>query len=202
MRLSNQGRKPQIHETAYIAPNAVISGDVCVGAHSRILFGAVLTAEGGPITVGEQTIVMENAVIRGVPGRATSIGNHCLIGPHAHLTGCTIENECFIATGACVFNGAVVRSQSGVRIGGIVHINTELPSHSLVPIGWIAVGRPAEMYPPGDHDRYTGELSRLDFGKTVFRVGKRSDGYLDMVAATTKYAEFLGRHSDDRVLER
>lgn len=202
MRLSNEGKRPQIHDTAYIAPNAVISGDVSVGAHSRILFGAVLTADGGPVVIGEHTIVMENAVVRGVPGHGTTVGDHCLVGPHAHLTGCTIENECFIATGACIFNGATVRTQSGVRIGGIVHINTELPPHSLVPIGWIAVGRPAEMYPPDEHSRYTEELSRLDFGRTVFHVGKRSDGYLDMVAATTKYSEFLGRHCDDRRISR
>ena len=56
---------PQVAESAYIAPTAVLAGDVTVGPHSRVLFGAVITAEGGPVEIGANCVIMENAVIRG-----------------------------------------------------------------------------------------------------------------------------------------
>src|SRR5215467_11133689 len=99
---------PQVSESAYIAPTAVLAGDVTVGPHSRVLFGAVITAEGGPVEIGRNCVVMENAVIRGVPGQQTRIGDDVLVGPHTHLTGCVIEGGSRIATGAIVFNGARV----------------------------------------------------------------------------------------------
>jgi carbonic anhydrase/acetyltransferase-like protein (isoleucine patch superfamily) len=77
-----------------------------VGPESRILFGAVLAAEGGPVTLGAHVIVMEQAVIRGTRAHPARIGDHALIGPHAHLTGCTVQDSVFIATGAAVFSGA------------------------------------------------------------------------------------------------
>lgn len=54
--IEHRGKSPHIDRSAYIAPNAVISGDVRIGAHSRVLFGAVLTAEGGPVVIGENCI--------------------------------------------------------------------------------------------------------------------------------------------------
>src|SRR6516162_1223555 len=73
---------PRVSESAYIAPTAVLAGDVIVGPHSRVLFGAVITAEGGPVEIGRDCVVMENAVIRGVPHQGTSVGDGVLIGPH------------------------------------------------------------------------------------------------------------------------
>jgi carbonic anhydrase/acetyltransferase-like protein (isoleucine patch superfamily) len=55
---------PQVAESAYIAPTAVLAGDVTVGPHSRVLFGAVITAEGGPVQIGSNCVIMKNAVIR------------------------------------------------------------------------------------------------------------------------------------------
>jgi serine acetyltransferase len=57
----------QVADSAYIAPTAVLCGDVTVGPHSRVLFGAVVTAEGGPVEIGAHCVVMENAIVRGVP---------------------------------------------------------------------------------------------------------------------------------------
>ena len=62
-------KSPQVSESAYIAPTAVLSGDVTVGPHSRVLFGAVITAEGGPVHIGSNCVIMENAVIRGYRAR-------------------------------------------------------------------------------------------------------------------------------------
>ena len=65
MLVEHQERRPQVAPTAYVAPNAVVAGDVVVGEDCRILFGAVVTAEGGRVELGEQVIVMEQAVVRG-----------------------------------------------------------------------------------------------------------------------------------------
>ena len=76
MLVEHRGRRPQLAPTAYVAPNAVVCGDVVVGEDCRILFGAVVTAEGGRVELGEQVIIMEQAVVRGRQGHATRIGRH------------------------------------------------------------------------------------------------------------------------------
>lgn len=105
MLLEHRGERPRIHESAYVAPTATICGDVTVGANSRVLFGAVVTAEGGAVEIGAECIVMENAVVRGTPKHPVRIGDHVLVGPRAYLTGCTVEDNVFLATGSAVFNG-------------------------------------------------------------------------------------------------
>src|SRR5262249_7196332 len=93
-------KSPVVHATAYVAPNATVRGDVTVGAGCRIMFGACVISEGQPLVLGENCIVMENAVIRSTSVHPTRIGAHCLVGPHAHLAGCKLDDCVFIATGA------------------------------------------------------------------------------------------------------
>src|SRR6516162_11741925 len=143
-------RSPQVAESAYIAPTAVLSGDVTVGPHSRVLFGAVITAEGGPVEIGENCVIMENAVVRGVPGQETRLGDDVLVGPHAHLTGCVIEGSSRIATGATVFNGARIETGAQIEFNAVVYVNTVVPAGAAVPMGWFAGGQPAELVAPGD----------------------------------------------------
>ena len=87
MLLEHRGRRPRIHESAYVAPTAVICGDVTIGEDCQILFGAVLVAEGGPVVIGSNCIIMEYAVVRGTSSHPTHLGDHVLVGPHTHLTG-------------------------------------------------------------------------------------------------------------------
>jgi carbonic anhydrase/acetyltransferase-like protein (isoleucine patch superfamily) len=112
MILTHNGKKPTIDVTAYVAPTATVCGDVSIGAHCRIMFGACLIAEGGSIEIGTHCIVLENAVIRSTSRHSAQIGDHCLIGPNAHVTGCTVKEEVFIATGAAVFHGAVLEARA------------------------------------------------------------------------------------------
>ena len=65
MLIEHRGRVPEVHPSAYVAPTAVICGAVRIGPDARVLFGAVLTAEDGLVSVGARSIVMENAVVRG-----------------------------------------------------------------------------------------------------------------------------------------
>ena len=100
MILSHRGKTPVLDPSPTWPRNATLCGDVTVGAGSRIMFGACAIAEGKPITLGKNSIVMENAVIRSTDDHAAAVGDHCLIGPQAHLVGCVLEDCVFIATGA------------------------------------------------------------------------------------------------------
>jgi carbonic anhydrase/acetyltransferase-like protein (isoleucine patch superfamily) len=201
MLLEHSGKVPRIHSSAYIAPTATICGDVSIGENSRILFGAIIVAEGGPVNIGTNCIVMENAVIRGTAAFPTQLGNSVLVGPHASLTGCVVEDNVFLATGSCVFNGAHIGTGSEVRINGVVHIKTRLLEQSTVPIGWIAVGDPAQILPPDEHDRIWAVQEPLHFPRTVFGLERAQDGSSVMPELTRRYARALGRHIQDRDLD-
>ena len=86
MLIEHRGEHPQIDGAAYIAPNVVISGAVTIAANTCILFGAVITADGGPVEIGEECVIMENAIIRGTRQYPAKLGHRVLVGPHAHLT--------------------------------------------------------------------------------------------------------------------
>jgi carbonic anhydrase/acetyltransferase-like protein (isoleucine patch superfamily) len=199
--LEHRGKTPHIHSSAYIAPTATICGDVSIGENSRILFGATLVAEGGPVEIGADCIIMENAVIRGTPGFPARLGNAILVGPHAYLTGCVVEDSVFLATGTTVFNGAHIGTKAEVRINGVVHIKTKLPSGSTVPIGWVAVGDPAQLFPPNEHDHIWALQEPLNFPRTVFGLERAPEGETIMPEMTTRYAHALGRHFEDRLLD-
>ena len=197
MLLEHQGKRPRVHDSAWVAPNAVVCGDVTTGADSRVLFGAVVTAEGGPVTVGSCCIIMETAVIRGTGKPPTTLGNHVLVGPRAYLTGCTVDDNAFLATGTTIFNGAHIGAGAEVRINGVVHLLTKVPPDVIVPIGWVAVGDPAEILPPQEHERIWAIQKPLDFPREVFGL-ERGPVQRVMPELTRRYSKALGRHRDDR----
>jgi len=201
MILEHGGKRPIVHDSAYVAPTAVICGDVSIGEDSRVMFGAVVSAEGGPVKIGSGCIIMENAVIRGTGRHPAEVGDHVLVGPRAYLTGCTVEDDVFLATGATVFNGAVVKSRSEVRINGVVHLRTLLPEDAVVPIGWIAVGNPAEILPPDKHREIWDIQEPLDFPRYVFGLERPPAGRTIMPELTRRYAAFLGKHKEDAVVD-
>jgi carbonic anhydrase/acetyltransferase-like protein (isoleucine patch superfamily) len=131
MLLSHLGRTPQVDLSAYVAPTATVCGDVVVGANCRIMHAASIIAEGGRIEIGECCVILENAVVRSTARHSTRVGSHCLVGPNAHLAGCVIEDEVFIATGAAIFHGAQVGRGSEVRINGVVHLRSRLQPGTL-----------------------------------------------------------------------
>jgi carbonic anhydrase/acetyltransferase-like protein (isoleucine patch superfamily) len=154
----------------WIAPTAVVTGDVTLGLGSRVLHGAVLNGDHGPVVIGADVLVMENSVLRGRSGHPLRIGDAVLIGPHAHLNGTTVEDEVFIATGVSMFPGSRAGTRSELRINSVLHVNSELPPDSVVPIGWIAAGRPAELFAPDQHDALWSVQEPLDFPSTVYGV--------------------------------
>ncbi len=136
------------------------------------------------------------------PARTLSrrIGNHVLVGPRAYLSGCSVEECVFLAAGATVFNGAHLGARAEVRINGVVHIRTRVAPDAVVPIGWVAVGDPAEILPPGEHDRIWAIQEPLDFPGTVFGLQRVPRGESLMPALTRRYARALGTHAGDHEL--
>ncbi|HZQ51981.1 MAG TPA: gamma carbonic anhydrase family protein [Bryobacteraceae bacterium] len=201
MQLEHLGIQPRIHESARVAPNAVICGDVTIGANCSIGFGAVLTAESGPIAIGDDCVVMDTAVLRGVRSNPLKIANRVLVGPRAYLSGCELEDDVFLATGTAVFNGARIGTGSEVRINGVVHVRTVLPPNTTVPIGWIALGNPVEILPPDQHERIWSVQKPLDFPRYVFGVPRPPEDESFMPVVMPRYAALLGRHKEDRILE-
>ncbi len=148
MIVEHQGKRPRIGRDVYIAPNATVCGDVEIGDGTAILFGAVVTADGGTLRLGSNCVVMENAVMRATAHHPMTAGDNVLIGPQAYAVGCAIDDNVFLAAGTRVFNGARIGARTTVRINGIVHLRTTLPPDSTVPIGWVAVGDPPRILPP------------------------------------------------------
>lgn len=199
MLIEHAGKRPRIHESAYVAPNATVSGDVTIAAGARVLFGAVVTAEGsGQVTLGRDCIVMENALVRGRPGRPTHVGDSVLIGPQAHLNGCEIGDCAFIATGAAIFPGARVGERAEVRVNAVVHVNSALGNGQTLPIGWIAVGNPAQSFPPDRHEEIWAIQRNLGFTKEAFGLDRPAHGETLMPDAMRLYSERFGAHRDDR----
>jgi carbonic anhydrase/acetyltransferase-like protein (isoleucine patch superfamily) len=197
--VEHAGARPSVDATAYVAPTAILSGDVRVAAGCRILFGAVLTAEDGPVVLGEGCLIMEHAVLRGRARHPVRLGDRVLVGPHAHVNGAELGDEVFIATGASLFPGARVGRRGEVRINGVVHVSSVVPDGRVVPIGWVAVGDPAAILPPGAHDEIWAIQRELDFPGTVAGVqaGDRAEGSA-MPALMRAYADLYGSHREDR----
>jgi carbonic anhydrase/acetyltransferase-like protein (isoleucine patch superfamily) len=196
MLIEHRGSAPVIDPTAYVAPNAVVCGDVRVGPHSRVLFGAVLTAEDGRIEVGTRCVIMEHALLRGRASHPTRIGDDVLVGPHAHLNGTAVGDGSFLATGSSLFPGSRLGRDVEVRINGVVHVNTVLDDEALVPIGWIAVGDPARILPPEQHEEIWRIQEALDFPGTVYGISREVASRERM----ERQAEWFAAHRDDRAL--
>lgn len=198
MLLEHLGKSPSIDPSAYVAPNAVLCGDVRVGPNCRILFGAQVIAEGGSIVLGEQSIVLENAVVRATETHDLSLGKHAVVGPQAHLVGCELADDVFVATGACVLHGASVGAGAELRIHAVVHVRSVLPAGAVVPIGWVAVGSPAQIFPPNEHEKIWALQEPLDFPGTAYGLARQQASLPEITAVL---ARRLGSHQLDRVLD-
>jgi carbonic anhydrase/acetyltransferase-like protein (isoleucine patch superfamily) len=202
MLIEHQNKRPNIDPTAYVAPTAVICGDVTIGPRAHVSFGAVIEAHGAPVRIGTQCVVRENLNIRSTSRNAVEIGNHVLIGPHSSLKGCVVEDECFLATGVKIFQGAVIGRRTEVRIDGVVHVRSVLPPNSVVPIKWVAVGNPAQMFPPDKHGDMNAILAGMNFPEEVYGLERQSGSGvdMDMKEVTRRLVSGLADHRDDRKL--
>jgi len=194
--IEHRGKSPTIDPSAYVAPTAVVCGDVRIGPEARVLFGAVLTAEDGSVEIGARCVVMENALLRGRGDNPTRLGDDVLVGPQAHINGADVAGGCFLATGAALFPGSRVGRDAEVRINGVVHVNTVLEDEAVVPIGWVAVGDPAKILPSGRHEDIWRVQEQLDFPQTVYGLDREASSRERM----QRQADWFASHRDDRPL--
>jgi carbonic anhydrase/acetyltransferase-like protein (isoleucine patch superfamily) len=117
------------------------------------------------------------------------------------VNGCEIGDCVFVATGASIFPGARVGARAEVRINAVVQVNTVLAEDETVPIAWVAVGDPAQLFPPDRHDEIWAIQRELDFPGEVFGLDRPADGESLMPEAMRRYSELFGAHVDDRPVD-
>ncbi|HZY93514.1 MAG TPA: gamma carbonic anhydrase family protein [Candidatus Bathyarchaeia archaeon] len=136
----NLGRKkPRIHPTAFIAPNATIIGDVVIGARTSIWPGAVLRGDYGYIRIGTDCSIQDNVIVHCSADNAAIVGKGVTVAHSTIIHACRIGNECLIGAGAIIFDGARVGPHSIIGVGAVVLENRSIPARS------VAVGVPAKV---------------------------------------------------------
>ncbi len=134
------GVSPKIDHEAYIHPDAVVIGDVTIGPESSVWPNAVLRGDYGTITIGAGTSVQDGTVIHAGPGFPTIIGDRCVIGHIVHLEGCVLEDETLVGSGSVVLHHAVISR------GATVGANAVVPNKMTIPPGALALGVPAKVF--------------------------------------------------------
>jgi carbonic anhydrase/acetyltransferase-like protein (isoleucine patch superfamily) len=133
------GKRPKVHPDAYIAPTAVLIGDVEVEAGASVWFGAVLRADEAQISIGEGSNVQDNVVIHCAENLPTLIARNATIGHSAQLEGCVVEE------GALVGMGATMLQRSRLGAGSMLAAGAVLPEGTQIPPGHLAAGVPATV---------------------------------------------------------
>jgi len=136
------GKRPAVHPDAYIAPTAVLIGDVEIGPGASVWFGAVLRADEAQIKVGAGANIQDNAVIHCAENLPTVIEENASVGHSAQLEGCIVE------AGAVVGMGATMLQRSRLGRGSLLAAGAVLGEGSEVPAGHLAAGVPAVVKKP------------------------------------------------------
>lgn len=123
---------PDLHETAWVAPNAAVIGRVALREKASVWYGATLRAEAEPIEIGAGSNIQDGVTVHVDPGFPATIGAGVSVGHNAVLHGCTIEDGCLIGMGAVVLNGARIGRGSLVAAGAVVAQGVVIPERSLV----------------------------------------------------------------------
>lgn len=123
---------PRVHESAFIAPTAAVTGDVEVAKDASIFYGASVRGDVDSIRIGERTNVQDNATLHADAGHPCILGDDISVGHNAVVHGCTVENGTLIGMHATVLSGAVVGAGSLVAAGALVTEGTVIPPGSLV----------------------------------------------------------------------
>ena len=131
--------EPEIDETAYVAPEAVVIGRVTIGPEASVWPGAVLRGDHGYISVGARTSVQDGTVVHCTQRWPTIIGEDCVVGHNTHLEGCVVEPGCLIGSGSVTLNRVVVGRGSIVAAGAV------LAEGFVVPPGSLVAGVPATV---------------------------------------------------------
>lgn len=161
-------RTPDIHETAFVHPDATIIGSVVLGPHASVWPQAVLRGDSGTIRIGARSNVQDGAVLHVTPVNETVVGDEVVIGHLAHLEGCTVEDRALIGVGSAILHAAVIGTGATVGAGAVV------TNKMVVPPGALAVGVPATIKPDRSNVEMIGVMaaSYVEHG-AEYRAGLR-----------------------------
>jgi carbonic anhydrase/acetyltransferase-like protein (isoleucine patch superfamily) len=150
------GKRPVVHPDAFIAPTAVLIGDVEVGAGASVWFGAVLRGDEAAIKVGEGANIQDNAVVHCALDLPTLIERNASVGHSAQLEGCVVEQ------GAVVGMGATMLQRSRLGAGSMLAAGAVLGEGKSVPAGHMAAGVPATVRKPleGSSQSWVGTAAK------------------------------------------
>jgi carbonic anhydrase/acetyltransferase-like protein (isoleucine patch superfamily) len=129
--LTFQGKVPLIGRNVFIAPTAVVIGDVEIGDEASIWYGTILRGDMAPIRIGGQTNIQDNSVVHTDYGHPALIGERVSVGHRAVVHGCTVEDETLIGIGAIVLNGARIGRGAVVAAGSLVREGQQIPPEVL-----------------------------------------------------------------------
>jgi len=139
MILEIKGKKPKIHETAYVAETAAVTGDVEICEKASIWFGASLRGDVDPIYIGKNSNIQDNVTVHTNHGAPAKIGNNVTVGHNAVIHGCEIGDDCLIGMGAIILSKTKIGKESLVGAGALVTENNKFPPRSLI------LGAPAKV---------------------------------------------------------
>lgn len=135
-------KTPDIHPSAFVAPGAVIRGEVHLAENSSVFYNAVLRGDRAPISIGEGTNIQDNCVVHVEYDLPVTVGKNVTVGHGAILHGCTVGDETLIGMGAIVLTGAQIGKSCLIGAGALVTQN------AVIPDGCMAVGSPARVKRP------------------------------------------------------
>ena len=135
-------KTPDIHPSAFVAPGAVVRGEVHLAENSSVFYNAVLRGDRAPISIGEGTNIQDNCVVHVEYDLPVTVGKNVTVGHGAILHGCTVGDETLIGMGAIVLNGAQIGKGCLIGAGALVTQN------AVIPDGCMAVGSPARVKRP------------------------------------------------------
>ncbi|MGH7390448.1 MAG: gamma carbonic anhydrase family protein [Candidatus Rokuibacteriota bacterium] len=139
---SFEGKRPRVHPSAFVAPTAVLIGDVTVEENASVWYNAVLRADFGPIVIRRGANVQDGAVVHVTPVHAVEVGPGATIGHTCVVHGATLGEEALVGNGATVLDGARIGARAMVGAGALVTPDTEIPE------GMLALGAPAKVRGP------------------------------------------------------
>ena len=156
-------KKPVIHPTAFVAPNATLRGDISLAADSSVFYGAVLRGDRAPITIGAGTNIQDNCVVHVDYDHPVTVGENVTVGHGAILHGCTVGDNTLIGMGAIVLDGAKIGDDCIIAAGAVVTGKMDAPAGSLL------VGSPAAVAKPLNDKQKASclENSELYYRKSV-----------------------------------
>lgn len=134
-----KGKSPRVHPTAFVAPTAVLIGDVVLHEGSSVWFGTVLRGDMARIEIGARSNVQDNSTIHTDEDEPTIVGTDVTIGHNALVHSSVIENNVLIGQAAVLVGGCLIGTGTIVGAGAVVGLKMQVPPRSL------AVGVPAKV---------------------------------------------------------